>query len=80
VGALFGVAGLVALAPQNLPRLDSVFDQYSVLAFAFLLSTAVAAGLGAFTAARATSGDRARASRKVVADKPVRKAASALAG
>jgi len=28
-----------------------------VLAFAFLLSTAVAAGLGAFTAARATSGD-----------------------
>src|SRR4029077_20789290 len=28
-----------------------------VLVFAFLLSTAVAAGLGAFTAARATSGD-----------------------
>ena len=57
VGALFGVAGLVALAPQNLPRLDSVSISIPVLAFAFLLSTAVAAGLGAFTAARATSGD-----------------------
>src|SRR5712664_3602615 len=58
VGALFGVAGLVALAPQNLPRLDSVSISIPVLAFAFLLSTAVAAGLGAFTAARAASGDQ----------------------
>ena len=57
LGALFGVAGLIALAPQNLPRLDSVSISIPVLAFAFLLSTAVAAGLGAFTAARATSGD-----------------------
>ncbi len=55
--AYWGVAGLVGLAPQNLPRLDSVSISVPVLAFAFLLSMAVAAGLGAFTAARATSGD-----------------------
>ena len=57
LGAFWGVAGLVALAPENLPRLDSVSINVPVLVFAFLLSTAVAAGLGAFTAARATSGD-----------------------
>jgi putative ABC transport system permease protein len=57
LGALAGVAGLVALAPENLPRLDSVSISIPVLAFAFLLSTAVATGLGAFTAVRATSGD-----------------------
>ena len=57
LGAFWGVAGLVALAPANLPRLDSVSISIPVLAFAFLLSTAVAAGLGVFTAARATSGD-----------------------
>jgi putative ABC transport system permease protein len=57
LGALGGVAGLVALAPGNLPRLDSVSISIPVLVFSFLLSTTVAAGLGAFTAARATSGD-----------------------
>jgi predicted permease len=57
LGALGGVAGLIALAPENLPRLESVSISIPVLAFAFLLSTAVAAGLGAFTAARATSED-----------------------
>jgi predicted permease len=57
LAALSGVAGLVALAPNNLPRLDSVTVSVPVLLFAFLLSTAVAAGLGAFTAARATRGD-----------------------
>ncbi len=57
LGALGGVAGLVALAPANLPRLDSVSISIPVLVFAFLLSTAIAAGLGAFTAARTTSGD-----------------------
>src|SRR6266849_4569289 len=57
LGAFWGVAGLVALAPQNLPRLDSVSISIPVLLFAFLLSTTVAAGLGAFTAARATSRD-----------------------
>lgn len=57
LGALWAVVGLVALAPANLPRLDSVSISVPVLVFAFLLSTAIAAGLGAFTAARATSGD-----------------------
>ena len=57
LGALGGVAGLVALAPASLPRLDSVAISLPVLAFALLLSTAIAAGLGAFTAARATSVD-----------------------
>ena len=57
LGAFFGVAGLLSLAPENLPRLDSVSLSVPVLVFALLLSTAVAAGLGAFTAARATSGD-----------------------
>jgi predicted permease len=57
LGAYFCVAGLTALAPESLPRLDSVSINVPVLAFAFLLSTAVAVGLGAFTAIRATSGD-----------------------
>jgi putative ABC transport system permease protein len=57
LGAFSGVAGLVALAPENLPRLDSVSISIPIFLFAFLLSTAVAAGLGAFTAMRATSGD-----------------------
>ncbi len=57
LGALGGVAGLIALAPDNLPRLDSISIDIPVLVFALLLSTAVAAGLGAFTAVRATSGD-----------------------
>jgi putative ABC transport system permease protein len=57
LAARWGVAGLVALAPENLPRLESVSISIPVLAFAFLLSSAVAVGLGAFTAIRATSGD-----------------------
>jgi len=57
LAARWGVAGLVALAPANLPRLDSVSISLAVLGFAFLLSLAVAVGLGAFTAIRATSGD-----------------------
>jgi putative ABC transport system permease protein len=57
LGALGGVAVLVALAPANLPRLDTVSINLPVLWFAFLLSTAIAAALGVFTAARATSGD-----------------------
>lgn len=57
LAAMSGVAGLVALAPENLPRLDSVSVSLPVLLFAFLLSAAVAGGLGAFTAVRATRGD-----------------------
>ncbi len=57
LAARWGVDGLVALAPEQLPRLDSISISLPVLLFAFLLSTAVAAGLGVFTAARATRGD-----------------------
>jgi putative ABC transport system permease protein len=57
LGAVAGVNGIVAMAPPNLPRLESVSVSIPVLTFALLLSTAVAAGLGAFTAIRATSGD-----------------------
>jgi predicted permease len=55
LGAVLGVNGLLALAPENLPRLDSVAINLPVLAFALALSTAVAIGLGAFIALRATS-------------------------
>ncbi|MGC1644211.1 MAG: ABC transporter permease [Candidatus Sulfotelmatobacter sp.] len=57
LAAFWGVAGLLALAPGQLPRLDSVSVSLPVLFFALLLSAAVAIGLGAFTAARATRGD-----------------------
>jgi predicted permease len=55
--AYSGVVGLLRLAPENLPRLDTVSISLPVLVFALLLSTAVAVGLGAFTAVRATSGN-----------------------
>ena len=55
--AWLGIAGLISFAPQNLPRLDSVSINVPELAFALLLSTGVAVGLGAFTAIRVTSGD-----------------------
>jgi putative ABC transport system permease protein len=57
LAAVWGVAGLVAMAPENLPRLDVVSVNLPVLLFSLLLTTAVAAGLGAFTAARVTRGD-----------------------
>ncbi|HTK28939.1 MAG TPA: ABC transporter permease [Vicinamibacterales bacterium] len=56
-GASWGVSGLLALAPPGLPRLDAVGIDLPVLAFAIVLATAVAAGLGVFTAMRATAGD-----------------------
>jgi len=55
--AYSGVSALIALAPQDLPRLDSISISLPVLLFALLLSTLVAVGLGVFTALRATSGD-----------------------
>ena len=55
LGAYSGVAALLALAPQNLPRLESVSVDLPVLVFALLLSTLVAVGLGVFTAVRSTS-------------------------
>ncbi|MGZ7030312.1 MAG: ABC transporter permease, partial [Terriglobales bacterium] len=57
LGAYAGVAGLISLAPASLPRLQSVAISVPVLVFALLLCSAVAIGLGAFTAIRATSGN-----------------------
>lgn len=57
LAAFFGVAGLIALAPESLPRLDSISINIPVLLFALAISTAVALGLGTFTAIRATRGD-----------------------
>ena len=57
LGAFFGVSGLLALAPQDLPRLDSISVNIPVLVFALLLSMAVASALGIFTAIRGTVGD-----------------------
>ena len=57
LGASTGVTGLISPAPQDLARLDSISISVPVLLFAVLLSTAVAVGLGIFTALRATSGD-----------------------
>ena len=57
MGAYAGVAVLLSLAPANLPRVESVAINVPVLLFALLLVTAVAIGLGIFTALRATSGD-----------------------
>ncbi len=55
--AIWGVRGLVALAPRNFPRLETVTVDLPVLIFALGLSVVVAVGLGIFTALRATSKD-----------------------
>jgi len=57
LAAFWGVSALIALAPQNLPRLESVSIDLPVLAFALFVSTAVAVALGAFTSLRAASGN-----------------------
>ena len=57
LGSYLGVAGLMALTPENLPRAESISINIPVLVFAFVLSSAVAVGLGILTAMRATTGD-----------------------
>jgi putative ABC transport system permease protein len=57
LGAFWGVSALLALAPENLPLSGGVSVNVPVLGFALLVSSAVAIGLGAFTALRATSGN-----------------------
>ena len=54
--ALWGINGLLALAPTNLPRLSDVSMSWPVLAFAGGVSIFVAVALGIFTAVRATRG------------------------
>ena len=55
--AYFGVHGLVALAPADIPRLDEVSVNVYVLLFALAVSFLVAVSLGLFTAFRLTWGD-----------------------
>ncbi len=57
LAAFWGVQGLLALAPTDLPRLETVAINLPVLIFAFGVCVVVAMGLGIFTAMRATSGD-----------------------
>jgi predicted permease len=57
LAAVWGVRALLAMAPSNLPRLQDVAVNLPVLSFTFALSVAVAAGLGIFTALRATRGE-----------------------
>jgi len=55
--ALWGVDGLLALAPPGLPRLDEVLVNLPVLGFALGISVLVAVGLATVTALRATAVD-----------------------
>lgn len=55
--AWWGVAGLMALAPPNLPRAESVSVNLPVLAFALAVSTLLALALGVFTALRSRTAD-----------------------
>ncbi len=57
LAATWGVRALVAIAPHDLPRREDVAVNLPVLLFALGVSIAVAAGLGVFTALRATAGD-----------------------
>ncbi len=60
LAATWGVRALLAVAPRDLPRLGDVAVNLPVLFFALAISIFVAAGLGALTALRATSGDLQR--------------------
>jgi putative ABC transport system permease protein len=57
IAGRWGVDILVALAPKDLPRMDAVFTNLPVLSFAVAVIILLAAGLGIFTALRASSGD-----------------------
>jgi putative ABC transport system permease protein len=57
LGAFWGVVGLLALAPQDLPQVADVSVSAPVLIFALLVSTGVALGLGVFISVRATCGN-----------------------
>lgn len=76
IAAVWGVQGLIALAPQGIPRLREVSINVPTLVFALGLSLLVALGLGVFSAWRATS---ARA-RNSVRDGGQREAGSLRSG
>lgn len=55
--AVWGVDALLAIEPGRLPRLDAVGVNWTVLAFATLVSAAAAVGIGLAAALRATRSD-----------------------
>jgi putative ABC transport system permease protein len=55
--AVWVVSGVLAVAPEDLPRLADVQISWPMLVFAGGISFLVAVGLGILTAARATSGE-----------------------
>jgi ABC-type antimicrobial peptide transport system permease subunit len=55
--AVWGLNGLLAIAPGNLPRLEDVGINVPVLLFSLVIVFLVAIGLGIFSAVRATFGD-----------------------
>ena len=57
LAAVWGLNGLLAIAPGNLPRLEDVGVNVPVLLFSLVVVFLVAIGLGIFSAVRATSGD-----------------------
>jgi putative ABC transport system permease protein len=57
LAAHWGVVALVRMAPPELPLVKEVSISLPVLLFALAVSSAVAAGLGVFSALRATSGN-----------------------
>jgi putative ABC transport system permease protein len=57
LAAVWGLNGLLAIAPGNLPRLETVSVNFPVLSFSLAVVFLVAIGLGIFSAVRATSGD-----------------------
>ena len=57
LAAVWGLNGLLAIAPGNLPRLEDVGINVPVLLFSLVAVSLVAIGLGIFSAVRATSGD-----------------------
>jgi len=57
LAALWGLNGLLAIAPANLPRLEDVAVNAPVLLFSLVVVFLVAIGLGIFSAVRATSGN-----------------------
>ena len=57
LAAVWGLNGLLAIAPGNLPRVEEVGVNVPVLLFSLAVIFLVAIGLGIFSAVRATSGD-----------------------
>ena len=55
--ARFGIKALLALAPNNIPRLEQVSVNVPVMLFSLTLCCVVAVALGAITALRATAGN-----------------------